>query len=181
MEIVPGDHVLFMKVGVHAGETLDDILERKRREIYDVGYAMWGYGGSSCHPLRVREYAEEVGGPLKLVMQEINSKHFAPPVRATTYSADGVTWQDVPQGIDVLGSKYALCISSLDEVDTLLDLSATRVGVGQQKGRVGAEYIRGHVDKACLDVVDPITEGAPAIRVSLAAPIISPYAVFLRD
>ena len=41
----PGDAVLFMKVGTHAEERLEDILKRKQREIDEAGYAMWGYGG----------------------------------------------------------------------------------------------------------------------------------------
>ncbi len=181
MEIGPGDRVLFMKVGIHAGESLEDILERKRREIDDVGFAMWGYGGSSCHPARVRDYVQRPGGPVNLVMQEITSNHNAAQVRAREYSVDGETWEEVPADINVLGSKYALFISSLDDVETVLDLSATRVGVGNQQGRVGKEYIRGHVDKACLDVVDATTEDAAGIKISLAAPLISPYAAFLRS
>lgn len=181
MEIMPGEDILYMKVGVHAGETLADILERKRREISDVGFAMWGYGGNSCYPPRVREFAAEAPGPIKLVMQEIESNHFAKPDRAQSYSPDGKTWLDVPEGINVLGSRYALCISSLDDVDSILDLSATRVAVGLSRGKAGSDYIRGRVDKACLNVVAPSDDRASAIKISLVAPLTSPYAVFLRD
>lgn len=180
MEIQPGDHVLFMKVGVHAGETLEDILERKRREIQDVGFAMWGYGGSSCHPPRVREFAERVDGPINLVMQEISSNHDAAQIRAREYSVDREDWHEIPPAVNVLGSKYALFISDLKDVDSLLDLSATRVGVGALKGGVGSDYIRGHVDKACLDVVDAPGDENAGIKISLAAPLVEPYAVFLR-
>lgn len=178
---MPGDDVLYMKVGIHAGETLVDILERKRREIAEVGFAMWGYGGNSCYPPRVREFATEAAGPIKLVMQEIESNHFAKPERARLYSSDGKTWLNVPEGINVLGSKYALCISSLDDVDSILDLSATRVAVGLSRGKVGSEYIRGRVDKACLNVVAPSAGQGSGIKISLVAPLTSPYAVFLRD
>jgi hypothetical protein len=181
MEIAAGDDILYMKVGVHAGETLADILERKRREISEVGFAMWGYGGNSCYPPRVREFAAQAAGPIKLVMQEIESNHFAKPDRARLFSADGKSWQEVPEGINVLGSKFALCISSLDDVDAVLDLSETRVAVGLSQGKVGREYIRGRVDKACLNVVGPAIETEQAIKISLAAPLTSPYAVFLRD
>ena len=40
----PGDGILFMKVGVHARESLEDIIERKDKEIRDAGYALRGYG-----------------------------------------------------------------------------------------------------------------------------------------
>ncbi|SDG95255.1 hypothetical protein [Microbacterium pygmaeum] len=181
MEIAPGDHILYMKVGVHAGETLEDILERKRREVQEAGFAMWGYGGNSCFPTRVREFAERVEGPITLVMQEINSNHNAAQVRSREYSTDRETWREIPAEVNVLGSKYALVLSSLDDVDTLLDLSATRVGVGDSRGKVGKDYIRGRLDKACLDVVDAPTEDAATVKISVAAPLMAPYAVFLRD
>ena len=31
-------------------ETLDDIIERKTKEIEEAGVAFWGYGGNTCHP-----------------------------------------------------------------------------------------------------------------------------------
>lgn len=48
--IRPGYPVLYMKVGMHAGESLEDILERKQAEVDRVGFAMWGYGGPTCPP-----------------------------------------------------------------------------------------------------------------------------------
>lgn len=48
--IHPGAGVLYMKVGTHAKEGLAEIIERKRREIDEAGFAMWGYGGSTCYP-----------------------------------------------------------------------------------------------------------------------------------
>ena len=58
----PGDGILFMKVGVHARESLEDIIERKDKEIRDAGYALWGYGGSTCHPsTMVQPFGEAIG------------------------------------------------------------------------------------------------------------------------
>ena len=48
--IEPGSGLLYMKVGTHARETLEDIIRRKTKEIEDTGYAFWGYGGNTCHP-----------------------------------------------------------------------------------------------------------------------------------
>ncbi|WP_020076391.1 hypothetical protein [Cryocola sp. 340MFSha3.1] len=183
-DLVPGDDFIFMKVGVHAGETLEDILARKRKEIEDEGLSMWGYGGNSCHPSRVQDFAEDATAPIRLVMQEIKSNHFADPRRARQFSEDGgVTWRDVPAGINVLGSKYALCLSTLDDVDFTLDLAATVVPVGPQQGKRGNQYLRGHVDKACLTLLDQeagSTVNAP-VRISLSADLVQPYAVLLRD
>lgn len=182
MRIQRGDAVLYMKVGTHAQETLADIIERKRQEIEDEGYAMWGYGGNTCHPTSmVQPFAEAASGPIRLIMHPMLSKHFADPIRAEEYSADGTHWRTVPSGINVLGSRYALCINSLEEVDEELDLSETQVAVGNSRGRAGVEYVRGRVDKACLEIVDPAPGYEPRpIRIGLMADLVKPYAVLLR-
>ena len=45
-----GQGLLYMKVGMHAQEGLEAIIERKTKEIEKAGHALWGYGGSTCHP-----------------------------------------------------------------------------------------------------------------------------------
>lgn len=182
MRIQRGDSLLYMKVGTHAQETLADIIERKRREIEDEGFAMWGYGGNTCHPTSmVQPFAAAATGPIRLVMQPMLSKHFAEPIRAEEYSPDGTSWRPVPDGINVLGSRYALCISTLEQIDEELDLGETQVAVGNSRGRVGLDYVRGRVDKACLQVVDPTPgrESRP-IKIGLIAELVKPYAVLLR-
>ena len=50
-----------MKVGLHAQESIEDIVKRKQREFEDTGSIFWGYGGSTCHPLTmVQPFAKEV-------------------------------------------------------------------------------------------------------------------------
>jgi hypothetical protein len=168
--IKPGAGVLFMKVGTHAQEDLDAIIARKSKEIEDTGYAMWGYGGSTCHPRSMvqpfAELFEERGQPIHLVMQEMNSRHF-------------------PDTIHVRGSRFALVIKSLERCDMSLPLDQTRVPIGPSTGRNGSRYMRGQVDKACLEVLDRpegINEGAPReIGINLVAELQAPYAVFLRN
>lgn len=186
-EIVrPGAGIVFMKVGTHAREPLADIIARKRREIDDAGYALWGYGGNTCHPLTsVQPFARDFArrdGIIYLVMQPMESKHFAIPDRAQESSADGVHWREVPAPINVRGSRYALAISSLDEDEFELPLGQTRVAVGNSLGRRGDRYIRGRVDKACLEVVDEPFEAdqASPVRIGLVARLVEPYAVLLR-
>lgn len=182
MAIQPGDKVLYMKVGTHAGEELSDIIGRKRAEIEAEGMAFWGYGGNTCHPSSmVRPFVAGSVRPIVLAMQPMASKHFAEPVRAEEYSEDGIQWQPVPSGINCVGSRYALLVDSLDEVDITLDLSQTRVAVGPSRGKVGAAYIQGRVDKACLEVVEEPSFDPKMVEVKLRANLISPYAVFLRN
>jgi hypothetical protein len=182
----PGAGVLFMKVGTHAREPLPEIIDRKRQEIENAGYALWGYGGNTCHPLTsVQPFARDFirrDGAIYLVMHPMESKHFAIPDRAHEFSADGVHWEEVPEAINVRGSRYALAIDSLEEDDFELPLGQTRVAIGNSRGRRGDRYIRGRVDKACLEIVgeaDEPTESLP-VHIGLVARLVEPYAVLLK-
>jgi hypothetical protein len=187
-EIVrPGSGILYMKVGMHAGETLKDIVLRKSREIEKAGYALWGYGGNTCHPLSmVQPFAtdfERRGSTIYLCMHPMESSHAATPERATHQSADGINWNEIPPAINVLGSRYALAISGLQYEDFDLSLARTKVAVGTSSGRRGDKYVTGRVDKACLEVTDASgepEEDADPVHIGLVAAIISPYAVLLE-
>lgn len=187
--VKPGAGLLFMKVGTHAQETLEDIIARKTREIEETGYAMWGYGGNTCHPrTMVQPFAEEMAGrnqPIILCMQAMESKHFAEPLRASEYSADGIDWKAIPSTIRVLGSRYALVIKDLRMEEHNLPLNQTKVAVGNSRGRLGSRYVQGRVDKACLEVIqEPERTNqaeTPLIKIDLVAELAEPYAVFLRD
>lgn len=189
--IHPGAGILFMKVGTHAQETLEDIIKRKSEEIKQTGYGMWGYGGNTCHPTSMvqpfaRRFAE-AGEPIHLCMEAMTSNHFAEPLCAAEYSADGVTWQIIPDTIEVRGSRYALVISELREDVFDLPLDMTRVPVGPSAGRLGSRYINGRVDKACLEVLDGPERSNEAMErpkerpINLVAELKAPYAVFLRN
>jgi hypothetical protein len=179
----PGDPILFMKVGTHAREELAGILDRKRQEIEREGFAMWGYGGNTCHPRSVvQPFARAVHRPIILCMQPIESRHFVEPIRAEEYSIDGIHWKQIPSGINVLGSQYALCIRSLEEVCATLDLADTRVALGNRRGRVGSSYVQGRVDKACLEVIPPSSETeARTVKIQAIAEIVEPFAVLVRN
>lgn len=186
--IRPGAGVLFMKVGQHAQEDLETIIARKRKEIEQAGFGMWGYGGSTCHPQSMVQPSAEAfaarGEPIHLVMQEMTSRHSAEQLRADQYSADNFEWEDIPRAINVLGSRYALVISSLDRCEMKLPLDQTRVPIGRSMGRIGSRYLRGQVDKACLEVLErpeSMNEGEPRdVAINLVAELKAPFAVFLR-
>jgi len=183
----PGHGVLYMKVGTHAREPLEDIIRRKRKEISDAGMAFWGYGGNTCHPqTMVQPFAksyERRDGAIYLCMEEMDSRHFADQIRADEYSVDGLVWTTVPQGINVLGSRYALAIKDLQRAEFDLPLGETHVALGRSAGTLGSKYIAGRVDKACLEVNQPglPSESGPVRKVGLVARIVEPYAVYLRN
>lgn len=185
--VTPENGILFMKVGTHAQESLEDIIARKTKEIEEAGYALWGYGGNTCHPTRMvqpfaRAYKKR-GGTIYLCMQPMESKHFAEPVRASKSSSDGINWEEIPGPINVRGSRYALAIKSLHKEDFELPLSNTRVAIGTSTGRCGADYIAGRVDKACLEFAEQPVDGndAEPVHIGLVAELVEPFAVFLRN
>lgn len=185
--IHPGAGVLYMKVGTHAKEGLAEIIERKRREIDQAGFAMWGYGGSTCYPTSmVQPFARAFAAksePIHLVMHKMNSRHYAEQVRAARFSIDGQKWETIPEAINVLGSRFALMIKDLREHEDELDLGATRVAVGRNEGRLGSRYVQGQADKACLLVTEPelVNADHKKVKIDLVAELIDPYAVFLSE
>lgn len=185
--VKPGAGLLFMKIGTHANESLADIIARKTAEIKNTGYGMWGYGGNTCHPASMvqpfaRTFAER-GRTIQLCMEEMDSNHFGEGV-AEEFSVDGTNWQKIPNTIEVRGSKYALVIEDLHAEKFTLLLDQTRVPVGPSVGRLGSRYIKGRVDKACLEVTESpelSNEAAPRnLEIDLVAKLRDPYAVFLR-
>lgn len=187
--ILPNRGILFMKVGVHAQETLEDIIERKTKEIKDAGFALWGYGGNTCHPTKmVQPFVEDRvarGEKVVLCMNEMVSNHYADPVRAEYYSIDGDNWRKVPKEINVRGSRFALAIKNLRREKLVLPLAKSAVAIGNSKGMSGIKYIRGRVDKACLELgegVDiPLPPDEMGIQIDLVAELCDPYAVFLKN
>jgi hypothetical protein len=186
--IKPGAGVLYMKVGTHANEPLDAIIERKQAEIDAAGFALWGYGGNTCHPTTmVQPFARDFelrGETIHLVMHPMVSNHFAVTARAEEMSTDGQEWTPIPDPINVLGSRYALAIAALEPVEFSLPLSQTRVALGNSRGRRGDEYIQGRVDKAVFEVVDKATDDddteREAEQIGLVADLVEPFAVFVR-
>lgn len=187
--IKPGQPVIFMKIGIHAREPLETIIERKLKEIEDEGMAFWGYGGNTCHPSSmVQPFAAtqaQKGKPIFLVMEKMQSNHFAEPLRSQEYSTDGKVWKPVPAGIHVLGSRYALAIKNLQQADLTLPLARSHVAQGPSQGRAGNVYVSGRIDKACLELDDNVNvPAAPDEKVTpigLVAELCEPYAVFLRN
>jgi hypothetical protein len=180
-----GSPLIFMKIGTHAQEPLDQIVERKRRELNDAGRIFWGYGGNTCHPQNfVHQFASEhaeSGREIHMVMQKMNSNHLADPKLAEEYSNDGVVWRPVPKGIQVRGSRYAMVLQSLEEADFRLNLGAIRVACGRSRGQVGTDYLRGRVDKGCFEVAETVSKGSQSyVQIGLVAKLAEPYAVFLR-
>lgn len=184
--IQPGAGVIFMKVGIHARESLGDIIKRKQDEYAKAGMIFWGYGGNTCHPTKlVQPFAksiEEQGKHVHLIMHKMDSSHYAEPELAKEYSDDGISWYPVPDGIHVKGSRFGMVIGGLTEDEFDFNLRQALVAIGPSRGRLGNEYIKGRVDKGCFEIVEPQGQSDPndVMHIGLYAPLVAPYAVFLK-
>ena len=176
-----------MKVGDHAGESFEEILERKNKEYERCGRIFWGYGGASCHPLtQVQPFVHAraaAGGQLHLLMEPIESNADPDLMPAEEYSEDGVTWEPIPDGIEVTGSRYALVLGEIRPGELELSLNEFEIGVGPSRGRSAQDYLKGRIDKACL-VRSPKPDidklEVPTREVKYVAELIDPHAVLLR-
>ena len=152
-ESVP-DAFIFMKVGNHASEIFDAILERKNREREQAGRIFWGYGGTACHPLmQVQPFAQlyvKEQGCIYLLMEPIDSRADPDIDPAREYSDDGTTWHPLPGGISVIGSRYALVLDKIEHSNIEINLEKYVVGIGHSRGKNASEYLQGRMDKGCL-------------------------------
>lgn len=178
---------IFMKVGNHAGETWDQILERKTREHRDTGMTLWGYGGTTCHPIhQVQPFAKrhvERRGGIYLCMEPINSNADPDLFPAREYSRDGIVWEPIPDGISVTGSRYALILDEITPEDLEVHLEEYQVGAGRSRGKPACDYVQGRVDKGCFELSAkayvPDREVKPR-KIQYSARLIEPFAVLLR-
>lgn len=177
---------VFMKVGDHATEDFDKILERKNQEFKRTGRIFWGYGGTACHPLtQVQPFARmqvKKHGAVYLLMEKIDSNADPDIVPATMYSEDGINWKTIPDEIEVIGSRYALILDEIKPGDLEICIGDYEVAVGPSRGKNASEYIQRHLDKACLvSTSKRISSVEPKIkRIEVYAKLLEPYAVILR-
>ncbi len=179
---------IFMRVGNHAGETFEDILQRKYRELQEAGRIFWGYGGTTLHPIHhVQPFAKlwvHRSGSIRIVMEPIDSKADPDILPAREFSANGIDWELMPSGNVVTGSRYAIVLDEIKPGELDLDLGKYEVGIGPSRGRNAAGYVRGRVDKGCF-VSAEVEEGQeghlrPPVKIGFEARLADPYAVMLR-
>lgn len=177
--------IIYMKIGYHTNEEIDEIVKRKLKEERDVGYFFWGYGGSFCHPLnQIKPFIEKclaIGIKPKLLMSFTPSKYISTPNFAKEYSTDKKDWRPLPEKVSIKGSKYAIVCKNLKKVNVEIDLNSYMVGVGNKKGTPLGEYIRYRVDKACAFLNDSKKKlPEKTVKIVYVADIINPWAVFVR-
>jgi hypothetical protein len=172
-----------MKVGVHGGERLETIVERKRREDEEHGYFLWGYGGALCHPEHqvkvLAQSARLAGSPLWLLMIPTASRHLAREDEvASRFASERGGWEPLAETQNVRASRYALVCHGLEECELRVDLGAYMVAVGPSRTTPVSSYLRGRVDKACAERAAHAGEES-SVRVRLLARLVQPYAVYV--
>ena len=188
MEFHPPQAFIFMRVGSHAGESFETILERKQRELQDAGRIFWGYGGTTLHPIKhVQPFAKlwvQKEGQINILMEPIDSHADPDVLPANEFSIDGIAWKPIPQGIVVTGSRYAIVLDEIKPGELNLNLGEFEVGIGPSRSRNAAGYVRGRVDKGCFvasqpEIDLPVVQPKPT-TIGFQARLIDPYAVMLR-
>lgn len=170
--------ILYMKVGFHVDETLEQILARKSREERASGAVFWGYGGTLCHPTRqVQPFARGQGDrPISVVLSVTPSRFTTVRRAASEYSVDGDAWHPLPVGVSVTGSAFALVCRELRPAALSLDLARYEVAVGPSAGRSLAAHIRHRVDKACATRVRDGADPPHPVEIGLVAELVPPFA-----
>lgn len=178
------EKVIIMKYGVHAGEPISNIIERKLNELKLTGKFYWGYGGTLCHPTsQVQPFlndASENQNSVYLLLTPTKSNNYNDFFELKEFSCNKTDWLPIPQNIHVYGSKYALICSDLQKCDFNVDLNEYQISVGASKGKSASEYFRGRVDKccACKKLKYECTQQKNIIKVSWIAKVEN--AVFLK-
>ncbi len=186
--------IIYIKVGTHAGESIDEIISRKQNEEKRAGMFFWGYSGKILFPsTQVLPFIEESksrGIVPKLLMHVIQNRsrnRYNPHVsqKAEYYSKNKEDdWQLIPQGISVIGSDYALVCRNLKKVNTTIDLSLYELANSKRRGDSLDNYIRNQIDKACAFLKTPFPrdykKSDTIVEISYVADLVEPYAVFLK-
>lgn len=146
-------NIIIMKYGVHAQEDVQNIIIRKKREYNEVGKILWGYNGVLCNPgtqiLPFLEENQKKGEETYLLLVRTFSDYNGEGYVGEQFSYDKKVWKEIPKGISVIGSKYAIICDDLIECDFQLNLNNYMIAVGKSFQKPLQEYFRGRVDKAC--------------------------------
>ena len=183
---------IFMKVGTHGGDSLKDILDRKKIELKKAKMIFWGYGGTVLHPMnQVQPFVEKwkkKSVRIEVLMEEIkgDSKSGPPAGTAKQFAvSDEECMKPIPNEI-CTGGKHALVLDEIRECkpELELDLRDYEVGIGpSSKGKKNAaDYLSYRTDKGALVKASPRLnrpKESKCVRIKYRAYLKHPYAVFL--
>ena len=173
--------------GPHIGETLVEIVARKRADIERFGWCLWAYGGrGNAHPENeVRRLANDYGpgGALPLLMPDTGKKYPDNGVPFTGYSVHaGGPVAALPDGMSPVtggSSSWAFRITSLRwSDDAVVDVASYVVPYARRGAQPLGDYLKGSHGRATAARA-AASATADERLVSVVATLEPPYAVFL--
>ncbi len=141
-----------MKIGPFCGFSLEEIINIKTKEQEAIGKFFLGYSGVFCHPKRVSEFIKlaKAENEKVMVLFTTTPSNFNSPIeRLSHYSLDSESWQELPEEVLLVGSKYSIVAKDMKPVDFEIDLSHYQSMLGTTPGKTLDQYLRFRCDKAC--------------------------------
>ncbi len=103
-------YLIFSVVGFHAGESEEEIFNRKRKEIADVGESFWLINSFKARTEIIQKFcrtALEDNKEIYCIFLEASQRGSAKPTKfkshASEFSSDKINWSKIPKKIKVTG------------------------------------------------------------------------------
>lgn len=187
MKLLDPPAFIWCIAGPHIGESLVDIVARKRRDVDRFGWCLWAYGGmGNAHPeTEVRRLAREYAGgdALRLLMPDTGKTYPDNGVPFTGYSvAPGESVEVLPDGMSPVtggSSSWAFYVRSVDwSEDTAVDVARYVAPYSRRGPQPLPDYLRGSHGRASAARVAG-SDSSDVRRVHVVGTLEPPYAVFL--
>ncbi len=119
-------YVVISVIGPHADESEEEILERKRKEIKEIGNSFWLHKSYNAKPDIVqnlcKEALKERNAPICIFIQASSKKGAQATKqgdRMREFSVDRKQWKRIPAGILVTGSPKNAFIMIFNKLDLI--------------------------------------------------------------
>lgn len=122
-------------LGPHAGESVNEIFDRKQKEISLTKYTLWLHKSYTCKP----EHFKGITDTIECLFIEPASRNGSRPTissdKAEMYSIDKINWKSIPNTIkctgNLLGAKALVIekfvdINDSNESDKIIDITDLR-------------------------------------------------------
>ena len=182
-----GRGIIISVVGTHAGESLQRIFKRKKKEIEKAGYTYWLYKSHSAKPNTVQKLAKFGKNNLDCYFISASARSGSRPTKeqgiSKYFSVDGNQWQKIPRDILVTGSSksaFALVLKEVNLVQRNIDLwnySSFNDSDNPIRIRLGDSTLTA-VKKS--SAMHPDKMGSHIRKVIAVGRLISPFSVWLK-
>jgi hypothetical protein len=180
------NNIIYLPGGVHANEEINSIVERKIKEINKNGFMFFGYNGTLLHPnsqvVPFGKKNHKNNNKTYVLISAIKKDYQKFVIKAKDYTINRVEWFDIPENINVLGSKYALVCSNIKPCSFDIDLNDYVIARGKHKNERFAEVYSTRLDSVCAHY-NPENKkeiNKKIVHIDYIAELTEPYGVFVR-